>query len=61
MPHVIVNGIFVKKDNKATNKMPGLPVRYPVEDRGRFAQATQEQWENKMLIDDGALHSRSRK
>ncbi len=36
IPHVIVNGIIVKKDNNATNKFPGQPIRYPVEEKGRY-------------------------
>lgn len=44
LPHVIVNGQFVKRDNKATNVMAGLPIRYPVEEKGRFVPASTEQW-----------------
>jgi N-acyl-D-glutamate deacylase len=58
LPHVIVNGQFVKKDNKATNIMAGLPIRYPVEDKGRFVEATQEQWEEEMIIDDSSIKPR---
>lgn len=36
IPHVIVNGVIVKKDGQATNKFPGLPIRYPVQEKGRF-------------------------
>jgi hypothetical protein len=31
LPHVIVNGVFVKRDGEATRALPGLPIRYPVE------------------------------
>jgi N-acyl-D-aspartate/D-glutamate deacylase len=34
LPHVIVNGQFVKRDGKATDARPGVPIRYPVERRG---------------------------
>jgi hypothetical protein len=44
LPHVIVNGMFVKRDNQATDQFPGLPIRYPVEDRPRHVAASQEQW-----------------
>lgn len=57
MPHVLVNGQLVKKDNKATDVMAGLPVRFPVEDKGRHIDAKQEQWKDEMLLDDGALHA----
>ncbi|ARN74276.1 aminoacylase [Oceanicoccus sagamiensis] len=36
IPHVIVNGEFVKKDNSATGSLPGLPIRYKEEEKGRF-------------------------
>jgi N-acyl-D-aspartate/D-glutamate deacylase len=36
IPHVIVNGVFVKKDDEATGALPGLPIRYAEEDKGRF-------------------------
>ena len=55
LPHVIVNGKFVKKNDKATNVMAGLPIRYPVEAKGRHEPATQEQWKQKMLIDDSSI------
>jgi N-acyl-D-aspartate/D-glutamate deacylase len=27
MPHVIVNGVFVKRDDEPTGALPGLPIR----------------------------------
>lgn len=36
IPHVIVNGVVVKKEGVATNQYPGQPIRYPVEEQGRF-------------------------
>ena len=44
LPHVIVNGQFVKRDNEATDVMAGVPIRYPVEEKGRFVPASKEQW-----------------
>ena len=55
LPHVIVNGQFVKKNGKATNIMAGVPIRYPVEVQPRHVEATQEQWQSEMLIDGGAI------
>jgi N-acyl-D-amino-acid deacylase len=55
LPHVNVNGRSVKRDNKATNVMAGEPIRFPVEKKGRFVKATQEQWQEDMLVDDDAL------
>jgi len=61
LPHVIVNGKFVKRDNVATDVMAGLPIRYPVEEKGRFVEATQEQWKEKMIIDDASIKPRKKK
>ena len=59
LPHVIVNGQFVKRDNQATDVMAGVPIRYPVEDKPRFVAATQEQWQDKMLVDDASISPRN--
>jgi len=40
LPHVMVNGVFVKRDDKATDQFPGQPIRYPVEDEGRHVPVT---------------------
>jgi hypothetical protein len=61
LPHVIVSGQFVKRDNQATGAMAGQPIRYPVESKGRFVAATQEQWKEKMLIDDSSIKPRDMK
>ena len=55
LPHVIVNGIFVKKDNKDTSKFPGQPIHYPVEDKPRHVPASKKQWLKTFTIDTGAL------
>jgi hypothetical protein len=44
LPHVIVNGQFVKRNNKATNVMAGQPIRYLVEDKPRFVTASKKKW-----------------
>jgi len=58
MPHVIVNGSFVKRDGQATSAMAGQPIRYPVEREGRFQPASTEQWLSDFTIDDGSLAPR---
>ena len=58
MPHVIVNGVLVKRDGKATDVFPGLPVRYPVEPEGRHEPAIREQWLQEFTIDDASLAPR---
>ncbi len=58
MPHVIVNGVFVKRDDEPTGALPGLPIRYPVESSGRHEPATTRQWLQEFTIDDGSLSPR---
>ena len=58
MPHVIVNGVLVKRNGEATNEFSGLPIRYPVESDGRYVPATTEQWLDQFAIDDGSLSER---
>lgn len=55
LPHVIVNGQFVKKDNKATDVFPGRPIRYPVEEKERFVPATTKQWLKTFTIDTSPI------
>ena len=57
LPHVIVDGQFVKRDDQATDNLPGLPIRYPVEDEGRHVPSTTEQWLETFTIDDTSLNS----
>jgi len=59
MPHVIVDGEFVKRDGQATGTLPGLPIRYPVETQGRHEPASQQQWLENFSIDDGAIRPRT--
>lgn len=37
-----VNGVLVKKDNQATDKFPGAPIRYPIEESGKFEPIKKE-------------------
>ena len=60
MPHVIVNGKFVKKDNKATNVFPGQPIRYSVEKKGRFVPASKRQWLKTFTIDTSPLSPKAK-
>ena len=52
---MIVNGKFVKRDGKATDVFPGQPIRFPVEEKGRFVAASQKQWLATFTIDTGAV------
>ncbi len=54
-----MNGVFVKRDGKATGKFPGEPIRYPVEEKPRHKPASQKQWLESHSIDGGALAPKS--
>jgi hypothetical protein len=55
LPHVIVNGRFAKRDDKATDVLAGQPIRYPVEEKGRFVPANTEQWLKNFTVDTSPL------
>ena len=56
IPFVLVNGTIVVKDSKVLKGVtPGQPIRFPVEEKGRFAAATREAWLSKHTIDDCAF------
>ena len=58
LPHVLVGGRFVKRDGQATGNLAGIPIRYPVEEKGRFVPATTKQWLGTFTIDDGSVRPR---
>jgi len=55
LPHVIVGGEFVKRDDQATGAMPGQPIRYPVEAKGRHVPTTTRQWLDTFTIDGSSI------
>ena len=45
IPYVLVNGVVVVRDSKVLKDVySGLPIRFPVEEEGRFVPATGESW-----------------
>jgi cytosine/adenosine deaminase-related metal-dependent hydrolase len=45
IPHVIVNGIIVMKDSKPIKRFDaGQPIRFEVQEKGRFEPLTEEGW-----------------
>lgn len=44
IPYVIVNGTIVVKDSTVLPVRPGQPIRYPVEEKGRFLPVTTNKW-----------------
>jgi hypothetical protein len=44
IPYVIINGQVVVKDSKVLEVFAGQPIRYPVEDKGRYEPVSEEVW-----------------
>jgi len=45
IPYVLVNGTIVVRDSKVLKDVyPGQPIRFPIEETGRFVAATGESW-----------------
>ena len=45
MPYVIVNGQISVRDSTAQRLKVGQPIRYPVEEKGRFVPVSREYWD----------------
>jgi hypothetical protein len=51
IPYVLVNGVIVVKDSKVLDGInPGQPIRYPVEEKGRFEPINMQQYMESLLI-----------
>jgi len=50
IPYVIVNGQFVVKDSEFQKVWAGQPIRFPVEEKGRFVPASVEDWIDEFSI-----------
>ena len=59
IPWVLVFGTIVVKDSTVVKGvLPGQPIRFPVEEKGRFVPATKELWlETHTAIDDCGCHA----
>lgn len=44
IPYVIVGGQLVVEDSKFKKVWAGQPIRFPVEDKGRFTPISEEEW-----------------
>ncbi len=55
LPHVIVNGEFVKRDNVATGALPGKPMRFGPEEEPRHVPVETQVWLNTFTLQDAAL------
>ena len=57
IPYVIVNGaVVVKKSKVLKDVKPGQPIRYPVEDKGRFEPVDVNRWINEKTITPIDVH-----
>lgn len=51
IPYVLVNGTIVVKDSKVLKDVnPGQPIRFAIEDKGRFEPVSGESWKQTYLI-----------
>jgi hypothetical protein len=51
IPHVIVNGTVVVRDSKVlADVYPGQPIRFPVEEKGRFEPLDADLWKQSYLV-----------
>jgi cytosine/adenosine deaminase-related metal-dependent hydrolase len=50
IPYVIINGTIVVKNSEVQNVRPGQPIRFSVEDKGRFVPVNVKKWINEYTI-----------
>jgi N-acyl-D-amino-acid deacylase len=50
IPYVIVHGTVVVENSKVLPAKPGQPIRYPVEEKGRFEPVSVAEWINDRTI-----------
>ena len=56
IPFVLVNGVVVVSDNKVLKDVhSGQPIRFQVEEKGRFEPSSKEQWLSTFTIDTGGV------
>lgn len=56
LPYVIVNGTIVVKNNEVLPAKPGKPIRFPIEEKGRFKPANITEWLDKSTIPVETVH-----
>jgi len=57
IPYVLVFGTVVVDDSRVLKVFPGQPIRFPVEEKGRFVPAGRKMWLKTYTIDDCPAHS----
>lgn len=57
IPYVIVNGTVVVEDSKVLKGVkPGQPIRYPIEEKGRFVPVDKKRWISEKTITPVDVH-----
>lgn len=57
IPYVIVNGKVVVRDSEVlTDVKPGQPIRFPIEEKGRFEPLSLDSWESRFLVAPTGFH-----
>lgn len=51
IPYVLVNGKMVVKNSVVQDVLPGQPIRFPIEEKGRFEEVTVNGWLGEHTID----------
>ena len=52
IPYVLINGTVIVKDSKVLKDVyPGQPLRFPVEEVGRYEPISAESWKEANLIE----------
>ncbi|WP_220718268.1 amidohydrolase family protein [Agarivorans litoreus] len=52
IPHVIINGVIVMRDSEyVSGAYPGQPIRFKVEEEGRFQPLSEESWKEEFQVD----------
>jgi len=64
IPYVIVNGQQVVKNGEFQKIWAGQPIRFPVEEKGRFEPASAEKWVkefsvNTISVDDSPVNPKN--
>lgn len=49
IPYVVVNGVVVVRDSRVLEVFPGQPIRFPVEEEGRFQPLSLGAWQRDFL------------
>jgi N-acyl-D-aspartate/D-glutamate deacylase len=60
IPYVIINGKLVVKDSKVLPAVfPGQPIRFPVEEKGRFEPLDKDTWRSRFMVAPVGFHGLS--